>query len=146
MIRPSLRAAAVAAILALGTGAAQARACSLDSKPSVLANGVLARVNTQAPLSDAEVASWTPFVFARPIAVRHAVTLAENRREVAKSLTATAMRRPWLWDFGDRHSAQGWTVRHSYNGQGRYRITVSAYDPGTKRWYQFDQVTIIVHR
>lgn len=145
MIHIPLRVACTAGVLALGAGAIQqAHACSLDSKPSVSANGVLARVNTQVPLTDAEVASWTPFVFARPLTPRRIVALAEDRREVANSLTAAAMRRPWLWDFGDKHSAQGWTVRHSYGGQGRYRITVSAYDPGTRRWYQFDQVTITV--
>jgi PKD domain-containing protein len=146
MMPVPLRVACMGAVLALAAEAAQARACSLDSKPSVSANGVLARLNTQVPITDAAVADWTPFVFARPVSVRHTVTFAESRDDVAKSLTAAAMRRPWLWDFGDRQSAHGWAVRHSYRAQGRYRITVSAYDPGTKRWYQFDQVTITVHR
>jgi len=123
---------------------AVARACALDSQPSAYADGQRDRVNTQVPATSAQLAGWAPFVFARTYPVRRTIVLTENRREVARSLTAAAMRRPWRWDFGDGHTAYGWTVRHAYAHPGRWHIGVDAYDPGTRQWYNFDQVVITV--
>ena len=121
-----------------------AHACSLDSQPSAYADGQRDRVNMQVPTSSAQLAGWAPFVFARGFPVRHAIELAEDRREVARTLTAAAMRRPWRWEFGDGQVAYGWTVRHAYAHPGHWRVSVDAYDPGTRRWYNFDQVLITV--
>ena len=123
---------------------AVARACSLDSQPSAYANGQRDRVNTQVPATSAQLAGWAPFVFARTYPLRRTIVLTENRREVARSLTAAAMRRPWRWEFGDGRVAYGWTVRHAYAHPGHWRISVDAYDLGTRQWYNFDQVVITV--
>ena len=140
----------VVTLLALGggllIGAAPARACALDSRPSAFADGQRDRVNTQAPTTAGQLAAWTTFVFAHPYPARHHIVFTEDRREVALSLTAAAMRRPWRWGFGDGHTVDGWTVRHAYVRPGQWRITVDAYNPGTRRWYNFDVVTITVRR
>jgi hypothetical protein len=123
-----------------------AGACSLDNRPSAYADGQLARANPHIPTSSAQLASWSPFVFARNYQTRHTVTLTESRSEVARSLRAAAMRRPWRWSFGDGHTAYGWTVRHTYTRAGHWRIAVDAYDPGTRQWYNFDQIIITIRR
>jgi hypothetical protein len=123
---------------------AVARACSLDSQPSAYADGQRDRLNTQVPTTSAQLAGWAPFVFGRSYPVRRAIVLTEDRREVARSLTAAAMRRPWRWRFGDGQVAYGWTVRHAYAHPGHWRIAVDAYDPGTRQWYNFDQAVITV--
>jgi hypothetical protein len=123
---------------------AVARACALDAQPSAYTDGQRDRVNTQVPTSSAQLAGWAPFVFARSYPVRRAIVLTEDRHEVARSLTAAAMRRPWRWEFGDGQVAYGWTVRHAYARPGHWRISVAAYDPGTRQWYNFDQVMITV--
>lgn len=135
-----------AGLLLAGAGLAfapYAQACMLDQRPSVSADGLLARVNQQPPTTEAQLAVWAPFIFAHNAIAGRTVTFTENRREVARSLTDAAMRRPWHWTFGDGHAADGWTVRHAYAHPGRWRISVDAYDPGTKRWYTFDQVEIV---
>ena len=121
-----------------------ARACALDSQPSAYADGQRDRVNPQVPTTSAQLTSWAPFVFARSHPVRRAIVLTEDRREVARTLTAAAMRRPWRWEFGDGQVAYGWTVRHAYAHPGHWRISVAAYDPGTRQWYNFDQVMITI--
>ena len=123
-----------------------ALACTLDSRPSAYADGQIDRPNPALPTSGAQLASWSPFVFASTVRMHRTVTLTENRREVARSLTAAAMRRPWRWGFGDGHTAYGWTVRHAYARPGRWRITVDAYDPGTRQWYNFDKIILTVQR
>ena len=130
----------------LAAGPVAARACSLDNKPSAYADGQLDRVNTQVPTTSAALAAFTPFVFARGYPVRHTITLTENRREVAATLVAEAMRRPWHWELGDGHTAYGWTVRHAYSRPGHYRIVVDCYYPPQKRWIAFDQITLTVRR
>jgi hypothetical protein len=116
----------------------------LDLQPSAYADGQRDRVNTQVPTTSAQLAGRDLFVFARGYPVRRAIVLTEDRREVARSLTAAAMRRPWRWRFGDGQVAYGWTVRHAYAHAGHWRISVDAYDPGTRHSYNFDQVVITV--
>jgi hypothetical protein len=147
MTSPVHRWSLAALLLAFAvTGAATTvYACSLDLKPSLSANGVLDVVNKQVPTSSAqlkELASLGPFVFSAPFAPHKTITFTENRREVAQSLLPNAVRTPWRWHFGDGKVAYGWTVKHAYARKGDMRIMVDAYLPSTKKWYEFDRVTI----
>lgn len=135
-----------AVVTGTGGGATAVRGCSLDNKPSVYADGQLAGINPTVPLTSAQLATWAFFAFPRTFRARTAVILTENRREVAQTLIPAAMRRPWRWRFGDGQSAFGWTVRHRYARAGSWRIGVDAFDPGTKKWYNFDQVLIRISR
>lgn len=142
------RCGAAVAVLALATAliAAPVQACGLDGTPSVSANGRLAQVTPWTPTTQAQMAIWAIFDFTRHYAVRQAITLTENRREVARALIASAMQRPWRWRFGDGQTAYGWTVRHAFARPGTWRIMVDAYLPSTKQWYNFDQVMIVITR
>src|SRR5581483_4789359 len=86
---------ALALCAVLGGPAARAAACSLDQKPSVLADGHLAVINNESPTTQAQLATWAFFTFDQSYRVRQSIVLTENRREVAQTLTAAAMRRPW---------------------------------------------------
>jgi hypothetical protein len=119
-------------------------ACGLDGIPSLLADGQRDRINTATPTTAAQVAAWTPFVLARSFPAKQAITLTEIRSEVAKSLTAAAMRHPWRWRFSDGTVAHGWTVKHAFAKPGTWRIAVDAYYPGNGKWYQFDTATVVI--
>jgi hypothetical protein len=114
----------------------------LDSRPSISADGLLAHTNLQPPTTEAELAVWAPFIFARTYRAGVVVSFTENRKEVAQSLVPSAMLRPWRWDFGDGKNATGWTVHHAYAKPGTRRITAYAYFPATKQWYKFDQAMV----
>jgi hypothetical protein len=139
---------ATAALVALVAGpwltAADARACAIDSVPSLTADGQIDRLTQNPPTTAAELATFAPFELPRSYAVGHTIVFAELRNEVAKSLVPDAMKRPWHWQFGDGASAAGWTVRHAYTQPGRHRIVVEAYSPVTRQWIQFDQVSITI--
>jgi hypothetical protein len=120
------------------------QACALDSKPSLSANGVLPALNTAVPLTPAQLAAFAPFVFQRPYAAGVRIAFTENRVDVARSLTAAAMQRPWRWQFGDGKTGYGWSVAHQFSRPGSYSISVAAYDQGTKQWYQFDLVRLSI--
>jgi hypothetical protein len=130
---------AVLCALMLAVPTAVAQACSLDNIPSLSLNGRLPILNKAVPLNSAQLATYAPFVFPRPYPMRSIITFTENRRDVAKSLQASAMRRPWRWHFGDGAVAYGWTVKHSYKHACNIQVSVDAYDPGTKAWYLFDR-------
>ncbi len=117
-------------------------ACMLDQKPSMSVNGRLARVTTQAPRTQAELAVWTYFVFPGRYAVNQPIELRENKAEVAHTLSAEAMRQPVIWSFGDGHGASGWTVHHTYARAGRWHIQIAVWDPYSGRWDLFDQATV----
>jgi len=149
----SLAGAIVCVLLAgaaLGGGSI-ARACTVDQRPSASADGMLARLNPQQPATAAQLAVWAPFVFPRAYTARQTVALTEDRRQIARVLVPAALRRPWRWQFTDGSAragsntvTYGWTVRHAFAHPGQWRVDVDAYDPGTKRWYPFDQVALVV--
>lgn len=140
-------------LLGASATAPLARACTIDQKPSASANGVLARLNQQQPTTKAQLAVWAPFIFPHNYTVGQRVALSENRRQIAGVLVPAALRRPWRWEFTDGTSraadntvVYGWMVRHAFSHPGQWRVQVDAYDPGTKRWYPFDQVAVMVRR
>lgn len=116
----------------------------LDQQPSISADGVLATINGRPPASAAALASWAAFVFGGDYPRGEAIALTEDRRQIALVLTAAAMRRPWRWTFVNGAMADGWSVRHAYIRAGRWRIGGVAYDPGSGRWYTFDQAELTV--
>jgi hypothetical protein len=126
----------------LAIGSELARACSLDNRPSLTANGQLPMLNTQPPLSSAQLAAYAPFVFRRAFPLAKSITFAEVRSEVARSLLPSAMKHPWRWRFSDGTVAYGWSVRHAYRRAGVVQVAADAYDPGTRQWYEFDRVRI----
>jgi hypothetical protein len=128
----------------MAVGAWPALACALNGVPSLSVNGALVVKNPAIPTNSAQLAEYTLFIVPRPVAVRSIVTFSENLRELAQSLNPWDMRRPWRWQFGDGTAAYGWTVKHAYGRAGSVRVSVDCYDPGTKQWYEFDQVRIRV--
>jgi hypothetical protein len=120
-----------------------AAACARDGVPSVSLDGHLAVVNRSS--GRVVLATWSPFVFARPARHGHVVTLAENNREVARALPRDVFTHAWRWDFGDHtRPAYGTRVHHIYRTLGTYRIAVLAYYPVYGAWQPFDDVTIHV--
>lgn len=140
-----IRATLIALVL-VTTTAEVARACALDQVPSISLDGRLAVANKQAPQTGAQLARWAPFVFLMRPRAGQTVHLAENRKEVAQSLTSQALAHAALWRFGDGRSTPGWKVSHVYRKAGSYRITVLAYDRGSHRWYPFDEATVVVEQ
>jgi len=113
--------------------------------PSVSADGRLAILNGAA--APTVLTTWSPFVFARPVQRGHAVTLAENNREISNAyvLPSDVFKHPWRWTFGDgRPDAYGTRVRHAYSKAGTYRIEVRAYYAAYASWQPFDVVTVHV--
>src|ERR1039458_4093775 len=110
--------------LAVGATVANVQACALDNVPSMSLNGTVAAHNNKVPHN---LNLYAPFYFKRSILDGREVSLSENRRECARSLTRAAMGHVARWQFGDRGTAYGWKVRHAYKHKGLYRITVSAY-------------------
>ncbi len=140
-------AAGLAALVASGVlGSARARACVLDNKPSLSANGRLVRINQIYPRTDAEAARWTYFVVPGAYRSGQGVTLTENRQEVTQTLLPSVMLRPWRWEFGDGVTSYGWSVKHTYARPGQYMVTADCYDPGSRQWYNFDKATLTVTR
>lgn len=121
-----------------------AQACALDQVPSISLDGHLAVINKQVPRTPLQLAHWAPFVFRAHPRVGQMVRFAENRREVARSLTKPALHHRILWRLGDGRSAFGWHISHAYQRSGRYRVTVLAYDQRSHRWYQFDKAIAVV--
>ncbi len=131
------------ALVACSIGTSVVQACALDNVPSMSMNGKLAARNNKMP---GNLSIYAAFYFKRPIKAGHKVTMAENRRECARSLVASAMRHAARWRFGDGTTAYGWNVHHTYRAKGTYRITVSAYYAKGHEWYRFDEVDVVVRR
>ncbi len=145
MTKRCCHATAIAGILFLLLFPSLALACAKDGVPSVSADGRLAVLNRAA--TPAVLATWSPFVFAQPARRAHAVTLAEDNREIANAhvLPAGVFKRPWQWTFGDgRPAAYGTRVSHTYTRAGTYHIEVRAYFVAYASWQPFDSVTIHV--
>jgi hypothetical protein len=137
------RAVATAATILVALLPSLAAACARDGVPSVALDGHLAVVNRSA--GRVVLTTWSPFVFTRPARHGHVVTLAENNREVARTLPRDVFTHPWRWDFGDHtRPAYGTRVHHIYRTPGTYRIAVLAYYPVYGAWQPFDDVTIHV--
>ena len=93
------RAVAAGATILVALLPSLAAACARDGVPSVSLDGHLAVVNRSA--GRVVLTTWSPFVFTRPARHGHVVTLAENNREVARTLPRDVFTHPWRWDFGD---------------------------------------------
>jgi hypothetical protein len=132
----TLLCAIAAALLLLQGPATTARACSLDGIASLSVNGTTASLNGDSATT-ATLTYWAPFnlLAAAPGDTLH---LAENLSNVRKSIPAESARLPFKWTFGDRASAVGQTVTHSYAHTGWYRIAVRYYWPAHRQWVEFD--------
>ena len=137
------RIAATAAFLGLAVPTS-AYACGLDGKPSVSANGGLARLNTTRP-TRAGLAHWAQFVFPTTFPAGEPVRLSEDLKELRGSgLPPQAFGHPWRWSFGDGTTGNGYAVAHRYTHPGDYKLVVTAYYASFHTWYQFDDALIHV--
>jgi PKD domain len=131
-------------VLVLASSPTAGYACTIDNKPSVYANGLLAIV-APAP-TQATWPTWAHFIFPRAFHSKRTVTLSENVtlvRTALNTLRPVPENRPWRWDFGDGKTAYGARVSHSFPRAKRYRVSVQAYFKGYG-WQAFDTVTINV--
>jgi hypothetical protein len=135
-------------VLLAGVAAALAGpvyACSLDNRPSMSADGVLAHRTTAGPTA-ADLATWAPFTVPRVFRARQAVHFSENQADVRLTLPPSALTHPWRWSFGDGGASVGYSPSHTYRHAGTYKISVRAYFTATNysQWLEFDAVTIRV--
>src|SRR5579872_5272148 len=98
-----------------GLAAAQAGAqgCTIDGQPTALADGSRAVLASDTPTA-ATTRTWAPFLFTGSYDVHMVVRLTEDRAQLRAGLPPEALKRPWLWQFGDGTHAIGWTVAHRY--------------------------------
>lgn len=132
--------AGVAAVMA-----GPAYACSLDNRPSMSADGVLAHLTAAGPTA-ADLATWAPFTVSRVFRAGQPVRFSENQADVRLTLPPSALTHPWHWSFGDGAAYVGYSPRHSYRHAGTYKVSVRAYFTATNysQWLEFDAVTIRV--
>lgn len=139
-------AGALALVATIALAAPQSTlACTLDGKPTALANGSRA-VLSHVKLTVATARTWAPFSFRVPYHAHTSIRLAEDRAQLRRVLQPDTMQRAWRWEFGDGTHATGWTVTHRYAHPGAYRITVLAYYPTFQQYFSFDTVRITVTR
>jgi hypothetical protein len=133
-----------ALLLALLPGAAQA--CTIDNVASLLADGVPAMRTTSVPRGAAGHGAglWAPFTLAQALAVGVPVHLAEDAKDLARTLPAHVRAAPYRWTFGDGSVGFGHTVVHRYARPGAYRLTVWGDDGVTRHWFAFDQAVVQV--
>ncbi len=133
--------------LALGAcavvGPAAARACSIDGKPTVSANGQRA-VLTHLAFTQQTASSWALFTFRSRYRAGTPIALKEDSLSLSKVLPLEALGHPWRWQFGDKLQSVGMVVAHRYARPGIYRIVVSAYYPSFHQYFPFDTVRIKV--
>ncbi len=120
-----------------------ASACTLDGKPTALANGRRAILTTERD-TQANMRTWAPFSFPAPYHAQAAVLLTEDRGALGRVLPPQSFAHPWKWTLGDRTGAFGWTIAHRYAHPGTYRVTVAAYYPTWQEYIPFDTVRIVV--
>jgi hypothetical protein len=137
-------------VLAVSSGlvyvdAHAAYACTIDGKPSALANGRRATLSRDVPTS-ATLRTWASFTFAGRYHARASIRFAEDRTTLRTALSPDALAHPLRWDLGDGTWADGWTVTHHYGKPGVYRISIAAYDAGWRRYFPFDLVRVIIAR
>lgn len=139
-----IRAVQAALLLALLPGAAQA--CTIDNVASLLADGVPAMRTTSDPRAVAAHGAklWAPFTFAQALAVGVPVHLAEDVRDLARTLPPRVRAAPYRWTFGDGSVGLGHTVIHRYAHPGAYRLIVWGDDAVTHRWFAFDEAVVQV--
>jgi len=65
-------------------------------------------------------------------------------RDLARTLPPAVQATPYRWAFGDGGTRLGYAVVHRYRRAGTYRLTVSGYDRGARRWFAFDQAVLRV--
>jgi len=128
-----------ALLLALAPGAVAA--CAIDNVASLLTDGVPAMLTTSAPHG---TGPWAPFTVAQAIASGAPVRLAEEPADLARTLPPAVRVTPYRWAFGDGGTSLGHAVVHRYTRAGTYRLTVSGYDRGARRWFAFDQAVLRV--
>ncbi len=139
---------AVLAVLAVSSGlvyagAHAASACTIDGKPSALANGQRAMISHD-PITSATLRTWAYFTFAGHYPTGTSIRFTEDRRSLRLALAPDALAHALRWDFGDGTQADGWTVTHRYSQPGAYRLSIAAYDDGWHQYFPFDRVRIIV--
>ena len=139
-IRRSLGAAILAALL-LGLAPRTATACAIDNVASLLADGVPAMLTTSVPRG---ATPWAPFTVAQAIASGAPVRLAEAPADLARTLPPAVRAAPYRWAFGDGGTSLGHAVVHRYAHAGTYRLTVSGYDRGARRWFAFGEAVLRV--
>jgi len=139
-LRRSLGAPLLAALL-LGVAPRAATACAIDNVASLLADCVPAMLTTSAPQG---TVPWAPFTVAQAIASGATVRLAEEPGDLARTLPPAVRATPYRWAFGDGGTRLGYAVVHRYRRAGTYRLTVSGYDRGARRWFAFDQAVLRV--
>lgn len=118
-----------------------AAACAIDNLASLLADGVPAMLTTSVPRG---AAPWAPFTLAQALAAGAPVRLAEASADLARTLPPAVRAAPYRWAFGDGSATLGHAVIHRYARPGTYRLTVSGYDRGTRRWFAFDEAVVRV--
>lgn len=137
-------------ILALAGGLAAilsgaASACTIDGKPSAIANNTRAVIFNGAPTA-ATYATWARFTFPRPYHARQRIAFREDDGLVRPVLKQADLTRSWRWRFGDGTSHIGDRVAHAYRRAGKYKVAVDAYYPQYGGWQQFDSITISIRR
>ena len=128
-------------VLLLGRAPRPAMACAIDNVASLLADGVPAMLTTSTPHG---ATPWAPFTVAQALASGAPVRLAEAPADLVRTLPPAVRAAPYRWAFGDGGASLGHAVVHRYARAGIYRLTVSGYDRGARRWFAFDQAVLRV--
>jgi hypothetical protein len=132
-----------ALVLALILLPGVARACALDNRASLFANGIQATFTTGAATS---TGLWAPFTIAPALARGVPVRFTELRADLARSLPPSTLNAPYRWAFGDGTTALGHAVSHRYARPGLYQLVVYGfYDGATKEtrgWFLFDSALL----
>ena len=129
MRRRTRRHAIVVVLLGgLAAGTSLAHACTIDGKPSAVANRTRAIIFRGAPTA-ATYASWARFAFPGAFRVGQRIAFHEDDALVRSVLTQADLRHAWRWRFGDGAAQTGDRVAHTYRRAGRYKVAVDASYP-----------------